>query len=321
MKAALVVLLLTGMACAQKSRVFFYCGTDGQAHCDHGEHAMDGKGGIAVNTVACSHDDAYKALEKSCGVPKPMTHDECLSRFKSLVANPEELCEPFVGSPTWPGRTTSAYENVGDGTDSGSVQSLRDSPCIPQDVADYMSTYHPDDEIKPVCPEPESMNIDRKVWVGTIKDEKPEPIDVPAIILKCTPGSPWGTECCDGKWPYCHEEGITTCADKRRILLTAEDRSKHCVTFQDPNVFAFAQASKETMTKITCKPGSVDVDNAGTIGRTTISSGHSDCPLHLEVIMTNVIINGKHYDWCGPTHDGYTPCYRKAVPSAKKVKP
>lgn len=66
---------------------------------------------------------------------------------------------------------------------------------------------------------------------------KSEPMDVPAIILKCSnpsfddPDPQHGTECCDGKWPYCHPEGITTCADKSRILLTAEDNSKHCVKF------------------------------------------------------------------------------------------
>jgi hypothetical protein len=94
--------------------------------------------------------------------------------------------------------------------------------------------------------------------------------------------------------------------------VNTSEKAKKCADHYKP---------KPMMTKIPCKPGSVDVDNQGTIGHATISNSHSDCILKLDAKQNDVTINGKHYDWCGPTHDGYTPCYRKvAAPVRKDIK-
>jgi hypothetical protein len=63
--------------------------------------------------------------------------------------------------------------------------------------------------------------------VSNVKNApKPEPVDVPAIKAEAPncfdpKGNAGGSMPC----------GATTCADKSRILLTAEDGTKHCVKF------------------------------------------------------------------------------------------
>lgn len=52
---------------------------------------------------------------------------------------------------------------------------------------------------------------------------KPEPIDVPANGYRCTlPGAK------SAPIPECAKHTMYTCADKSRILLTAEDGKKYC---------------------------------------------------------------------------------------------
>jgi hypothetical protein len=60
-----------------------------------------------------------------------------------------------------------------------------------------------------------------------------EPIDVPAVQTKCDPtaeeNSPEMDACFSGEWPYFFPDRIVvTCADKSRILLTAEDGKQWC---------------------------------------------------------------------------------------------
>jgi hypothetical protein len=130
-----------------------------------------------------------------------------------------EIKDFSIGAPTWQGYPESDYTKYMEDT------TVRDDFQIGPTVVWFPPA--PKD-----APGWEYENVgDDSTDSGPVKDF--EPLDVPAIVLKCTfdkEGNP-GTECCDGNWPYCHEEGITTCADKSRILLTAEDGSKHCVKF------------------------------------------------------------------------------------------
>jgi hypothetical protein len=55
--------------------------------------------------------------------------------------------------------------------------------------------------------------------------DHPEPVDVPAIQRKYSTGVICGLNDCIELPP----KKIWTCADRSRILLTAEDGTKHCI--------------------------------------------------------------------------------------------
>ena len=98
--------------------------------------------------------------------------------------------------------------------DSSALHPFGEAPVTLAELPDQISDEWPADKPCPACP----------VW-----KVKPEPVDVPAI--KQSPETLITPIICGGKCDPLHIPARWICADKSRILLTAEDGTKHCVKY------------------------------------------------------------------------------------------